>query len=261
MNENLPSTFLADEKLVQTLKNTLCKDLTNEEFQIVCEFCKSTGLNPFKKEIWPIKNAGKLQLMTGLNGYLAIANRHPQFDGMEIIVDQDQNGVPTRAICKVHRKDRKYPSVGIALMKEFRKQSPIWSQMPTVMLTKVAKSIALREAFPQELGGTYTEEEMPKAYSQGAIEVSSDYNPQDGPPEGYKAPITEDQSQTYYYDLATIKPALVAQAETYLIKNGASKNEQTNLWMCDKELPKMERFLVTHTMQNGEIEPIGEVVP
>ena len=35
-----------------------------------------------------------------------------------------------------------------------------------MMLQKVAKSVALREAFPQELGGMYTEEEMPDDYAK-----------------------------------------------------------------------------------------------
>ena len=45
-------------------------------------------------------------------------------------------------------------------MKEYGKESPTWRQMPRVMLTKVAKSIAIREAFPQQLNGLYTEDEF-----------------------------------------------------------------------------------------------------
>jgi hypothetical protein len=103
--------------------------------------------------------------MTGINGYWAIANAHPQFDGTEQEVETDAQGNPVKAICKVYRKDRRFPSVAIALMKEYRKESPIWREKPSVMLMKCAESVALRKAFPQELNGLYTQEEMPQEYA------------------------------------------------------------------------------------------------
>ena len=156
---NLPATQqldFNDKSLIATLKATVAQGLTDQEFTLFAEHCKSTGLNPFKKDVWAIKAGNRLQIMTGINGFLAIANSHPQFDGMQVEVDNDEK--PTKAICRVYRKDRKFPAEGVALMKEYGKDTPIWRQMPRVMLTKVAKSIAIREAFPQELNGLYTAE-------------------------------------------------------------------------------------------------------
>lgn len=164
-NKELVTLDYNDKGVISTLKQTVAIGASDAEFAMFTEFCKSTGLNPFKKEIWFIKAGGRVQLMTGINGFLAIANSHPQYDGLEIDVEVDNNGNPIKAVCKVYRKDRSRPSTGIALMKEFVKPTPIWKQMPSVMLTKVAKSIALREAFPQELNGLYTAEEMPPEYS------------------------------------------------------------------------------------------------
>lgn len=169
MSETLPtirpdtSINYDDAKIVHTLKATVAQGLTDEEFLLFAQHCKGTGLNPFKKEVWAIKAGNRLQIMTGLNGFLAIANSHPLFDGMEVEVDDDAK--PTKATCRVYRKDRKYPAVGVAIMAEYRKDTPIWKQMPRVMLTKCAKSIALREAFPQELNGIYTDDEMPPQYA------------------------------------------------------------------------------------------------
>ena len=154
-------TVLEDKKL---LLNTVAKGATEAEFQMFLEFCKSTGLNPFKKEIWFIKTGAGVQMMTGINGFLTIANNHPQFDGMTVKLDE-QDGKLVSATCTVYRKDRKYPSEATVYYSEYAKNSPTWRTMPRMMLQKVAKSVALREAFPQELGGMYTQEEMPAEYS------------------------------------------------------------------------------------------------
>ena len=148
---------------IELIKSTIAKGATNAEFQMFIEFCKGTKLNPFKKEIWFIKTDKGLQMMTGINGFLAIANNHPQYDGMEVEI-KEENGKLISATAKVYRKDRKYPSVGTAYFQEYAKNTPTWRQMPRVMLTKVAKSIAIREAFPQELNGLHTKEEMSEEY-------------------------------------------------------------------------------------------------
>ena len=154
---------------------TVAKGATEAEFQMFLEFCKSTGLNPFKKEIWFIKTGAGVQMMKGINGFLTIANNHPQFDGMTVKVDE-QDGKLVSATCTVYRKDRKYPSEATVYYSEYAKNSPIWRTMPRMMLQKVAKSVALREAFPQELNGMYTQEEMPAEYSlENQKTIKKDY--------------------------------------------------------------------------------------
>lgn len=151
-------------EMLNTLRNTVAPGLTEPEFQLFAEMCRATGLNPALKEIWAIKAGGRLQLMTGINGFLKIANSHPQFDGMEV-EHQFDGGKLMACTVKVHRKDRKFPAVATAFMAEYAKPTPIWKQMPSVMLAKCAKSLAIREAFIQELGGFYTAEEMPAEFA------------------------------------------------------------------------------------------------
>ena len=163
MSKELTTNNINTEML-QALRNTVAPGLTEPEFLLFAEMCRATGLNPATKEIWAIKAGGRLQLMTGINGFLKIANSHPAFDGMEVSHEWDGKQLISCTV-KVHRKDRKFPAVATAYMAEYCKPSPIWKQMPSVMLAKCAKSLAIREAFIQELGGLYTAEEMPSSFA------------------------------------------------------------------------------------------------
>lgn len=182
------------------IRNTLAQGATDQEFELFMMMCKGAGLNPAKKEAWCIATGTgdyrKVQMMTGINGFLAIANAHPQYDGMvinygefiEVSLPDNSSGiknikVPEFVEAMVYRKDRKYPSVARAYWREYSKDlvgkpyTPknsnkaypgrlgIWATLSSVMLAKCAKSMALREAFSQELNGFYTEEEMPKEFS------------------------------------------------------------------------------------------------
>ena len=164
MNNQLTTTN--NMEMLTALRNTVAPGLTEPEFLLFAEMCRATGLNPATKEIWAIKANGRLQLMTGINGFLKIANSHPQFDGMEVEFERDDKGNLIAATVKVYRKDRRFPSIATAYMAEYGKKTPIWAQMPSIMLAKCAKSLAIREAFIQELGGLYTAEEMPASFAQ-----------------------------------------------------------------------------------------------
>jgi phage recombination protein Bet len=238
--DNTPTVInFDDRRMVETLKRTVAQGATDEEFMMFSELCKSTGLNPFKREIWCIKAGGRAQIMTGINGYLSIANRHPMFDGMEVSFEWDGDRL-IAAECKVHRKDRKFPSVAVALMSEWGGSTPIWKSKPSVMLAKVAKSIAIREAFPVELAGTYTEEEMPPQFSkpqepaapQAALAIAASL---------------PEPKQLYTYNLATVPDDKLEDVFAYLQSQGAYESENPGTWYSPKRLPKMAKYEVTDT--------------
>lgn len=161
---------------MQVLRNTVAVGLNDYEFAMFLEYCKATKLNPFKREIWAIKTKsytnnrgekveGKLQLFTGINGFYSIANSHAQYDNIEFEVKRNDDGSIEYCEAKVYRKDRTRPSTARVYFREFYKPGNFgkesnWDKMPHVMIVKVAKAHALREAFPQELGNLYTPEEM-----------------------------------------------------------------------------------------------------
>jgi phage recombination protein Bet len=188
-NGNAPAVY--DRELV---RNTVAQNATDSELDMFLAYASSTGLNPFKKELWFIKTKdyrknngdvvpGKVQMMTSNSGFWQIANSHPQFDGCDepefgpdlvIKLPQNKQGlddvtVPQWVKVKAYRKDRGRPQVATAywqeyaqdLVNSYSKQCSNWCKMPRVMLTKCAESMALRKLFPQELGDLYTVEEMP----------------------------------------------------------------------------------------------------
>lgn len=246
-----------DKKTIETLKATVALGATDEEFRMFAEICKATGLNPFKKEIWFIKTKGytkndgtqvpgKVQIMTGIMGYLSIANSHPQFDGMECEIERDKEGKPLRAIAKVWRKDRKFPSVGEAMWSEYYQKGQeykgqykpsVWDQKPSIMISKVAKSIALREAFSQQLSGTYTEDEMPIEYGAPKEEPKT-ATPPKPEPKKLEAP----KSEVTLYD---VKEPTRDQL-LFFEKRGVVQDPETLYWVSPKDLgPKLEKFKVT----------------
>lgn len=257
-------------EMLHTLRNTVAPGLTDSEFALFAEIVKSTGLNPVTKEVWAIKAGGRLQLMTGINGFLRIANSHPMFDGMEVEFEKDGDRI-VAATAKVYRKDRRFPAVATAFMAEYGKPTPIWKQMPSVMLAKCAKSLAIREAFVQELGGLYTQEEMPAEYApprattipQEALIVSEKTNRVIGAkiepvedivdvetgelfekieelPEFMEAKPKAKKSKatTTYYNLETLQGDKLVIAETYLVANNAKRLTETH-WKSPIRLEKL----------------------
>lgn len=253
-------------EMLHALRNSVAPGLTDPEFTLFAEICRTTGLNPMTKEIWAIKAGGRLQLMTGINGFLKIANSHPQYDGMEVINEIDDKGNLVSCTVRVHRKDRKYPSVATAYMHEYAKPSPIWKTMPSIMLAKCAKSLAIREAFIQELGGLYTQEEMPNEFASynvkpepsatvgiseneevaanrkaNEVVASDDELP-------WEAAVKDDKRKRSKavktrYDLSTLADKQLEAAKAYLIMS-ACREIGDNLWECPIRLEKLTACVV-----------------
>lgn len=200
---------------IEVLKAACAPDATPAEFAYFLEVCRASKLNPFKREIWFIKTRGytnrrgetvppRVQVMTGINGFLAIANSHPAYDGMEHGITRDENGALVSAWCKVYRKDRKYPGYAEVYLKEF-KGSGLWDKMETALLLKCAKSHALRESFSQELGGLLIEEEMkdaapPKISFEDAARLTAS-----------KEPLKDEEVTALVHNNESLTPEEIAQ--------------------------------------------------
>lgn len=151
--------------------------VTDQETVMFMNLCKYQKLNPFLNEAYLVKFGEQpAQIITSKEAYMKRAENHPQYDGMKagIIVQRGDEVVEVEGSftlkddillggwAEIWRKERKYPFVAKVSLDEYNKGQSTWKQMPKTMIRKTAIVQALREAFPTDLGGIYTEEEEVK---------------------------------------------------------------------------------------------------
>ena len=68
---------------INAIRNTVAQGADDSELQMFLALATKYDLDPFAKEIWFVQMKGRNSIITGRDGYLKIANRNPNFDGME----------------------------------------------------------------------------------------------------------------------------------------------------------------------------------
>jgi phage recombination protein Bet len=168
MNNELQKIDFNSET-VELIKRTIAKDASDDELKLFLHQCKRTQLDPMTRQIYFMKRSGKVSIQTSIDGFRVIAERSGDYAGQdEPVFGKDESG---EMFCKVtvyrFRNDIRYPaSVGVAYWKEYcppSGQDFMWKKMPHTMLSKVAEALALRKAYPQDLSGLYTGDEMDQA--------------------------------------------------------------------------------------------------
>lgn len=168
---NLATTELLQFTPEQTslIKTQIAKDCTNDELALFLYQCKRTGLDPLTRQIYAIKRSGRMTIQTSIDGFRVIAERSGTYAGQdEPIWIDDEKGNPIKCTVTVYRfspTGQRYPAgVGVAHFKEYYPNPMnLQKSMPHTMISKVAEALALRKAFPQDLSGLYTAEEMNQA--------------------------------------------------------------------------------------------------
>ncbi|MBS5692991.1 MAG: phage recombination protein Bet [Bifidobacterium dentium] len=153
-----------------------------------------TGLDPFSKQIYMIGRRTKVNdqwvtkqtIQVGIDGFRLIARRaadasHERYSAPDILWCDPKGGwhdawiwdqPPVAAKATIVRGEGQFSAValyreyvGTRFDKTTGKQVPnsMWSSKPALMLGKCAEALALRKAFPMELSGLYTADEMSQA--------------------------------------------------------------------------------------------------
>ena len=82
------------EAFLETVKKTVMpsQNVSNEHLAAFLMVAKEHDLNPMTEQIHAFPSKGGVKAMIGVDGYIALANRHPQMDGMQTILNRDADG-------------------------------------------------------------------------------------------------------------------------------------------------------------------------
>ena len=159
------------------IKKSVAKDLNDDEFALFIEVCKRSKLDPFRRQIYAIKRKSdrygdKVSHQTGIDGFRVIAQRTGAFAGILGPYWCGPDGVwvdvwlsdkpPSASKVGILRTGFSAPVWGVARFRSFYQQggAGLWDRMPDVMIAKCAEAQAHRKAFPEDLAGLYTDDEM-----------------------------------------------------------------------------------------------------
>jgi phage recombination protein Bet len=167
------------------LKRTIAKGTSDDEFALFMSTAQRLGLDPFAKQIYAVMRFDKreerkvMSVQVSIDGFRSIADKTGECDGQDGPMWCGEDGAwkdvwlherpPSAAKVIVYRKGQTRGYTGIATYDSYIQEGPdgnpnnMWRRLPDTMVAKCAESLALRKAFPAQLAGIYTPEEMGQA--------------------------------------------------------------------------------------------------
>lgn len=148
--------------------------VSDQEIKMFLSLCIYQKLNPFLREVYLIKykEGQPAAMVTGKETFLKRAVRNPKYAGHKTGITANDAGNVVSAWAEVYVSGYQVPIRCEVDFEEYcqyaynyetkqKKPNRFWSEKPKTMLKKVALVQALREAFPEDFGGLYSQEEMP----------------------------------------------------------------------------------------------------
>jgi phage recombination protein Bet len=174
-----PDQSYWDEQQLAALAQLGLQRAPRGDLAVFFHQCQRTGLDPFARQIYMIGRGGRYGIQTAIDGFRVIADRACIERGWvrseEPTVWFDKAGqaftewvsdtppVAARYTVVVITPNGAGQFAGFARFEEYNAGTNLWKKMPALMVAKCAEALALRKAFPQDLSGLYTDEEMAQA--------------------------------------------------------------------------------------------------
>lgn len=194
--------------------------VTDQEISMFINLCRYQHLNPFLNEAYLIKFGSQdAQIVVGKEAITKRAMRNKRYRGQQagVVILKDEGELEYRAgslvlpseqlvggWAKVYVKDYDVPIEAAVALHEYiglkdGKPNKQWARKPATMIRKVALMQALREAFPEDLGGMYDSSERDVEFDEEnapvPVEVPQE-NVQELQPEEYLDEDTQPEQGT-----------------------------------------------------------------
>jgi phage recombination protein Bet len=183
----------------ELIRSQIAPKATPDEMKLFLYQAARTGLDPLSRQIYAIHRKEridgeerlKMTIQTSIDGFRLIAERtgryapgpETQFTYSETAKDANDEPRVKSATAFVLKRTVDGTWHTVAATAHFweyaqaygGKLTKMWEEKPHIMLGKCAEALALRKAFPAEMSGIYTGDEMGKADSDRP--VMPDYQP------------------------------------------------------------------------------------
>lgn len=173
--------------VVQMLLRPKNRPVEPAELALFAEQCVRTGLDPMAKQIYGIFRHNKMTareemtIQVGIDGLRALAERTGRYAGSaayefcgpdKVWTDvwlESQKPVAAKALVRKVIGGTVIETEAVALWSEYGATKNVWASKPAHMLGKCAEALALRKAFPADMSGLYTDDEMARADTPVAV--------------------------------------------------------------------------------------------
>ncbi len=157
---------LVNADQLDLVKKTVANGATDAELKLFLYDCQRRGIHPLDKLLHFTKRGGRYTPVTSIDFMRAQAAASGEMAGSDdAVFEVDDSGLIAATVV-VYRltQGQRFGYAASARWSEYcPDNAPMWKRMPHTMLGKCAEALALRKAFPQQLAGLYSREEMDQA--------------------------------------------------------------------------------------------------
>ena len=193
MSNSIQSVNNYSPEQMKLITDVVARGATPDELKLFLYRCHNLGLDPLKPgQIYFIKYGNSPgTIVVGIEGFRARAVKTGKLSGIKRGSLKDDKGNLIGAWAEVFRSDWKECAREEVPLNEYNTGKGNWAKMPETMIKKIAEAAALRMAFPDDLGGIYTNEEMDQAEKDAQRIAPSQPGPDDGDTvsSGYRIPF------------------------------------------------------------------------